>query len=73
MHVEVAHDHLRHWLCTAPIVSVPIKIPASADAMLSSELGNRVCGDASFIRFVASTEAARPLAVHAQPPARNSY
>jgi len=40
-HVEVAHDHLRHWLCTAPIVSVPIKIPASADAMLSSELGNR--------------------------------
>src|SRR5258705_5329124 len=33
--------HLRHWLCTAPIVSVPIKVPVSADAMLSSELGNR--------------------------------
>ena len=29
---------LRHWLCTAPIVSVPIKVPVSADAMLSSEL-----------------------------------
>jgi hypothetical protein len=36
-----AHTHLRHWLCTAPIVSVPIKVPVSADAMLSSELGNR--------------------------------
>src|SRR6266481_8756258 len=33
--------HLRHWLCTAPIVSVPIKVPVSADAILSSELGNR--------------------------------
>ena len=33
--------HLRHWLCTAPIVSVPIKVPVSADAMLSSELPNR--------------------------------
>jgi hypothetical protein len=72
-HVEVAHDHLRHWLCTAPIVSVPIKIPASADAMLSSELGNRYAATRVFIRFVGSTEAARPLAVHAQPPARNSY
>src|SRR5208283_3414360 len=33
--------HLRHRLCTAAIVSVPIKVPVSADAMLSSELGNR--------------------------------
>ena len=33
--------HLRQWLCTAPIVSVPIKVPVLADAMLSSELGNR--------------------------------
>ncbi len=32
---------LGHWLCTAAIVSVPIKVPVPADAMLSSELGNR--------------------------------
>src|SRR5437667_9481477 len=31
----------RRWLCAAPIVSVPIKVPVSADTMLSSELGNR--------------------------------
>ena len=33
--------HLRQWLSTVLIVSVPIEVPGSADAMLLSELGNR--------------------------------
>src|SRR5215468_3621457 len=34
---RTAKTHPGHWLCTAPIVSVPIKVPVSA----ASELGNR--------------------------------
>src|SRR5262249_28728196 len=52
--------HLRHWLCTAPIVSVPIKVPVSADAMLSSELGNRYAA-MQVHHVVGGTAAAWPL------------
>jgi hypothetical protein len=54
--------HLRHWLCTAAIVSVPIKVPVSAGAMLSSELGNRYAAT-RVITLVGGTAAAWPLAV----------
>ena len=62
--------HLRHWLCTAPIVSVPIEVPVSADAMLSSELGNRYAATRVY-HAGRGTAAASPLAAHAQPLARS--
>jgi hypothetical protein len=31
----VENDPLRHWLCTAAIVSAPINVPVSANTMLS--------------------------------------
>src|SRR5712692_1234943 len=69
-HPRANLTHLRHWLCTAPIVSVPIKVPVSADAMLSSELGNRYA--ATRVHHAGRRHrGGLALAAHAQQPARS--
>src|SRR6202047_1236335 len=47
--------HLRHWLCTAPMVAVhctngfqpPVKLVSQRIQLLAPELGVPICGDAS--------------------------
>ena len=68
-------DYLRHGLCPAPIVSVPIEVPVSANAMLSPELRNRHAATRIYHvirrgtrgRGTATTWA---VPAHAQPPTR---
>ena len=61
--------HLRHWLCIAPIVSVPIEVAISADAMRRLSLGT----DMQRREFITLVAAAWPLAAHAQPPGENAF